>query len=210
VGSNAPALEPGGEPPRPWHGIHRALADPLRIRMHEMLWLGPRSAKELAGAVGLAPDRVYYHLRQLERAGLVEVSGYRPLPGGKVERLYRCAEAEPPPDASSPQEVATFLRSVLEATKADVSAALMATEEGRRREVYLGRGAIRLSEAALADLMGQLKTLEERWGDPGTAGDDGVWVRTLVALVDLEDRPTAPALRALPSDGTGEDHADEP
>jgi len=178
--------------------------------MHEMLWLGPRSAKELAGAVGLAPDRVYYHLRQLERAGLVEVGGYRPLPGGKVERLYRCAEAEPPPDASSPQEVATFLRSVLEATKADVSAALMATEEGRRREVYLGRGAIRLSEAALADLMGQLKTLEERWGDPGTAGDDGVWVRTLVALVDLEDRPTAPALRALPSDGTGEDHADEP
>jgi DNA-binding transcriptional ArsR family regulator len=208
VGSSEPALAMRDQPPRPWHGIHRALADPLRIRMHELLWLGPRSAKELAGAVGLAPDRVYYHLRQLERAGLVEVGGYRPLPGGKVERLYRCAEAEPPPDASSPREVAMFLRSVLDAAKADVSAALMAKEEGRRREVYLGRGAIRLSEAALVDLREQFAALEERWGDAGTAGDDGIWVRTLVALVDLEDRPAAPALRALPDDA-GEDHAGE-
>jgi DNA-binding transcriptional ArsR family regulator len=188
--------------------VHRALADPLRIRLHELLWPGPRSAKELAAAVGLPPDRVYYHLRQLERAGLAEVGGYRPLPGGKVERLYQCAEAEPPSDASSPQEVSAFLHSVLDATKGDVSAAFLAKEEGRRREVYLGRGAIRVTEAAHAELLGQLQALEERWGDPGAAGDEpGVWVRTLVALVDLEDRPPAPVLRALPGDGTGEDRS---
>ena len=86
---------PGGQPSE-WRSVHRALADPLRIRLLEAMWFGPRSAKELAEAVGLPPDRLYYHLRQLEQAAVIEVSGYRPLPGGKVERLYQRAEAEPP------------------------------------------------------------------------------------------------------------------
>jgi DNA-binding transcriptional ArsR family regulator len=185
------AVAPDHSPATPWREVHRALADPLRIRLHEVLWLGPHSAKELAGLVGLAPDRLYYHLRQLERAGLIEVGGYRPLPGGKVERVYRRVEVEPPGDASSPEEVATFLGAVLEATKADVRAAFRAKQEGRRREVYLGRGVIRLTEPALAELTAQLKAIEERWGDPGDDAGPAVWVRTVVALVDLEDRPAA-------------------
>jgi DNA-binding transcriptional ArsR family regulator len=186
--SAAPGSVPGHAPVKPWREVHRALADPLRIRLHEVLWLGPHSARELAGVVGLAPDRLYYHLRQLERAGLIEVGGYRPLPGGKVERVYQRVEVEPPGDASSPEEVAAFLGSVLEATKADIGAAFRAKQDGRRREVYVGRGAIRLTEPALAELTAQLKAIEDRWGSPGD-GEQAVWVRTMVALVDLEDRP---------------------
>lgn len=102
--------------PKAWHGVHKALADPLRIRLLEWLMERPRSARELAGCAGLPADRLYYHLGQLEHAGLIEVAEYRRLARGKAERVDAPAEAEPSGDDASPQETAAFLSSVLEAT----------------------------------------------------------------------------------------------
>jgi DNA-binding transcriptional ArsR family regulator len=184
------AVMPGGRPSG-WRSVHRALADPLRIRLLEALWFGPRSVKELAEAVGLPPDRLYYHLRQLEQAAIIEVSGYRPLPGGKVERLYQRAEVEPPAEDSSPEEIATFQGAMLDATKADLTAAQMARADGQRREVALTRGALRLTGQGLAELHRMLNDVREHFSTPEFAGPEaeGTWVRLLVALVDLEERP---------------------
>jgi DNA-binding transcriptional ArsR family regulator len=166
--------------------VHRALSDPLRIRLFEALWHGPRSAKELSAEVGLPPDRLYYHLRQLQQAGIIEVGEYRPLPSGKVERVYRRAEAEPPGDASSPEEVATFLGSVLDVTKADITAAFMAKAAGERREVVVAQGPLWLTDENLAEFQRQLQELQARMGNPELGGTPA---RALVALVDLEERP---------------------
>src|SRR5580692_1762188 len=181
---------PGGRPSG-YRNVHRALADPLRIRLLEALWFRPRSVKELAEAVQLPPDRLYYHLRQLEQAAVIEVSGYRPLPGGKVERLYQRAEAEPPAEESSPEEIATFLDAVLDATKVDITAAHMAKADGQRREVAVTRAALRLTDEGLAELHRMLNDMRERFSSPEFAGPEaeGTWVRVLVALVDLEERP---------------------
>jgi DNA-binding transcriptional ArsR family regulator len=179
------AAMPGGKPSG-WHSHHRALADPLRIRLLEAMWFGPRSAKELAEAVGLPADRLYYHLRQLEQAAVIEVTGYRTLPGGKVERLYQRAEAEPPGEESSPEEIATFLDAVLDATKVDITAAHMAKADGQRREVAVTRAALRLTDEGLAELLRNVDDLQERFADPEA---EGTWVRALIALVDLEERP---------------------
>jgi DNA-binding transcriptional ArsR family regulator len=180
-----------GSRPSGFRSVHRALADPLRIRLLEALWFSPRSVKELAEAVGLPPDRLYYHLRQLEQAAIIEVSGYRPLPGGKVERLYQRAEAEPPAEESSPEEIATFAGAVLDATKVDITAAHMAKADGQRREVALTRAALRLTDEGLAELHRMLNDVRERFSAPEFAGPEaaGTWVRVLVALVDLEERP---------------------
>lgn len=176
---------PGGRPSG-WRNVHRALADPLRINLLQAMWLSPRSVKELAEAVGLPPDRLYYHLRQLEQAAVIEVSGYRPLPGGKVERLYQRAEVEPPAEESSPEEIATFLGAVLDATKADITAARMAKADGQRREVSVAFGALRLTDEGLAELRRAVNDLQERFADPEA---EGTWVRALVVLADLEERP---------------------
>lgn len=180
----------------PWHGVHKALADPLRIRLVEAVWETPRSARELAACLGLPADRLYYHLRQLEQAGLIEVNGYRRLARGKVERVYAPAAVEPPGDAAGPEEMVAFLGSVLEATRADIAAAYQAKQEGRRREVEVHRGAVRLTEQGLAELRGQVAQLAATFTDPanGTSGADGagaggVWTRVVFAAVDLEDRP---------------------
>jgi DNA-binding transcriptional ArsR family regulator len=172
-----------------WHGVHKALADPLRIRLVEWLMERPRSARELAVCAGLPADRLYYHLGQLEQAGLIEVAQYRRLARGKSERVYAPAEAEPPGDDASPQETAAFLGSVMEATAMDITAAFQATQAGRRREVDVTRAALRLTDEALAELRGHLTQVAARFAEPDA---EGTWTRLVLVLADLQDR-TSPA-----------------
>jgi len=181
-------LSEAGGPRKPWHEVHKALADPLRIRLLEWLAEEPQSARQLAGCAGMSADRLYYHLGQLEQAGLVEVASYRRLARGKAERVYARAETEPPGDDASPEETAAFLGSVLEATAMDITAAYQARQSGHRREVVLRRGALRLTDQALAELRDHIEQLAARFGDPGA---DGTWTRAVLALVDVQDRPDA-------------------
>ncbi|MFE4823239.1 ArsR/SmtB family transcription factor [Streptomyces sp. NPDC056704] len=185
-----------GASPRRWHGVHKALADPLRIRLLEALWEMPQSARELADHVDLPPDRLYYHLNHLERAGLIEIAEYRPLARGKVERVYTPAVTEPPSDAANPEEMAEFLGSMLDATRADINAAYRSKQAGGRREVDLHRGALRLTDEALTELRGHIERLATQFGDRDAPG---VWTRVVIAVVDLQDRPsldaTPPRLR---------------
>jgi len=186
--SAEPGLSQTGAPRKSWHGIHKALADPLRIRLLGWLFEAPRSARQLADCAGLPADRLYYHLGQLEQAGLIEVAEYRPLARGKVERVYAPAETEPPGDDADPEETAAFLGSVLEATAMDIAAAYQAKRAGRRREVDLHRGAVRLTDQALAELRGHIEQLAARFADPGAGG---TLTGVVLALVDLQDRPDA-------------------
>lgn len=183
---SAPGLPRTGAARKPWHGVHKALADPLRIRLLEWLIQAPRSARQLADCAGLPADRLYYHLSQLEQAGLIEVAQYRRLARGKVERIYAPADTEPPGDDASPEETAAFLRSVLDATSMDITAAFQAKQAGHRREVDVHRGALRLTDQALAELRGHVEQLAARFADPPA---DGTWTRVVLALVDLQDRP---------------------
>jgi len=166
--------------------VHRALADPLRIRLLECLWGRSQSAKELAEWAGLPPDRLYYHLAQLEEARLIEIAEYRRLPGGKVERVYRPASVEPPGDEATPLEMADFLGAMLEATRADITAASVAKEAGQRREITLTRTTVRLSEAERVILRERLLELV-RLAQEKPNGE-GIWTRVVVTLVDLQDR----------------------
>src|SRR5712692_1036775 len=113
--------------------VHRALADPMRIRLLECRWGRPQSAKELAEWAGMTPDRLYYHLAQLEQARLIEIAEYRRLPGGKVERVYRPTSVEPPGDEATPLEFADFLGVLRVTKKDDITAASVAKEAGQRR-----------------------------------------------------------------------------
>jgi DNA-binding transcriptional ArsR family regulator len=170
-----------------WHGVHKALADPLRLRLLDWLMERPRSARELADCADLPADRLYYHLGQLEQAGLIEVTEYRRLPSGKAERVYGPAETEPPGDDASPQETAAFLGSMLEATVMDITAAFQAKQAGRRREVDLTRAALRLTDEGLAELRGHLTQIASRFAEPDA---DGTWTRLVLVLADLQDRPS--------------------
>jgi DNA-binding transcriptional ArsR family regulator len=65
----------------------RAVAHPARLRAIEQLaTVGPATATELGDVVGLTPSAMSYHLRQLERAGLIETAPGR---GDGRERVWQ-------------------------------------------------------------------------------------------------------------------------
>lgn len=168
--------------------VHRALADPLRIRLFELLALRPQSAKELASHVGMSPDRLYHHLAQLEDGKIIEVVDFRRLPGGKVERIYAPARVEPDSDDPSPAEVARFLNVVLETTRADVNAAALANEAGEDRRLALGRTGVKLNEEHLEQLRSNIEELLRAALEH--PDDDGVWTTFLWTAIDRQDRRT--------------------
>lgn len=169
--------------------MHRALADPLRIRLYELLVLRPQSAKELAERVGMRADRLYHHLAQLEEGKLIEVAEYRRLPAGKVERVYATAPAEPPGEDATPADLALLLNAALETTRADVNAATLAQEAGEDRRVGLGRTGVHLNAQHLDELKARIEGLLLAAQDH--PDDDGVWTTVLWTAIDREDRRAA-------------------
>ena len=73
----------------------RALADPSRLRILDLLAAGELYAQEIVGRLGIAQSAVSRHLAQLERAGLVAVRANRGLKYYAIngDRLAAVAEA---------------------------------------------------------------------------------------------------------------------
>jgi predicted transcriptional regulator len=66
-----------------------ALSSSARLELSDLLSeIGAASVAELAAILGRAPDGLYYHLRILEKAGLVTSEQRRPR-GRKTEIVYR-------------------------------------------------------------------------------------------------------------------------
>jgi DNA-binding transcriptional ArsR family regulator len=171
--------------------VHRALADPLRIRLYELLAARPQSARELAERVGMRPDRLYHHLAQLEEGKLIEIAEYRPLAGGKVERVYAPTAVEPLRDDASPADVALLLNAALETTRADVNAAAAAKEAGQDRFIALSRTGVRLNARHLDELRAAIEDLLLRAREH--PDEDGVWTTVVWTAIDREDRRAAPS-----------------
>ena len=69
-----------------------AALDPVRARLLAELAVAPASAAGVAAKVGLARQKVNYHLKMLEAHGLVELADVR-MRGGITERVLRATAA---------------------------------------------------------------------------------------------------------------------
>lgn len=65
----------------------RVIADPVRARMIGLFSNGPTTVHKLAEQLGVPLTRLYYHIHQLEKHGLIQVVDQRPR-GGTVEKIY--------------------------------------------------------------------------------------------------------------------------
>jgi len=66
----------------------RALADELRLRIIELLVQEPKTATQIGDALDVAPAKAHYHVRELERVGLLKLVFTREK-GGILEKYYR-------------------------------------------------------------------------------------------------------------------------
>jgi DNA-binding transcriptional ArsR family regulator len=66
----------------------RAIADVLRLRIIDVLLKRSMTVTQLGEALGLAPAKVHYHVRELERVGLLRLVETREK-GGILEKYYQ-------------------------------------------------------------------------------------------------------------------------
>ncbi|MBK8905591.1 MAG: helix-turn-helix transcriptional regulator [Anaerolineaceae bacterium] len=67
---------------------HKALVNPLRIRLLELLVDEAQTVKQLAAAVDVEPVKLYYHVNLLEKNGLIRVVDTQVV-SGIIEKWYR-------------------------------------------------------------------------------------------------------------------------
>jgi DNA-binding transcriptional ArsR family regulator len=170
--------------------------DPVRARLLAEL-AEPASATMLAARVGLPRQKVNYHLRALERHGLVELVEERRR-GNCTERVLRATAAsyvispaalapvQPDPERAPDRVSAAWLLAVASRLVRDVGDLLAgAARAGQRVASFAVDGEVRFASAAdraaFADeLAGAVAALVARYHDPAAPG--GRDHRLVVAL----------------------------
>src|SRR6266699_2543948 len=68
----------------------KVAADPVRLRIMEVLIDNPLTVKQVARKLESAPTKLYYHVNLLEEHGLITVTGSR-IVSGIIEKQYRAS-----------------------------------------------------------------------------------------------------------------------
>ncbi len=145
----------------------RVLNSPIRMAAFAALReLGPSTAPELAARAGIRSEAMHYHLRELERIGLVRQKGQRAT-GRRPQVLFEAVadRLRLPAEASTPsfqREKARGCRLLLRRTERDVSAGITSMRAGERPLVRtrVTRDVVRLSAKDLAQLHARLDAID--------------------------------------------------
>jgi DNA-binding transcriptional ArsR family regulator len=132
--------------------------DPIRVRLLAAL-AEPGSATTLAGRVGLPRQKVNYHLRALEKHGLVELVEER-RKGNVTERVLRAtassyvispaamAAVAPDPDRSADRLSARWLLALAARLVKDVGSLITGADKAKKRvATFAVEGEIRFASA---------------------------------------------------------------
>jgi DNA-binding transcriptional ArsR family regulator len=159
--------------------------------------MGTVSVAELAAALGRPADALYFHLRALTRAGLVQNAGYRSQSGRK-EAIYRTIARElrllyQPEDAANRTAISSIVASMLRLGMRDFSRSFQpgnVVVSGSRRELWALRKVGRLSPGQLAAVNRGINRLVDEVKVP--AGGDGRLYAVTVLLTPLDHRNKEP------------------
>jgi DNA-binding transcriptional ArsR family regulator len=146
----------------------RALSDPLRLRLLNLLGTQTLSAAEAARAIGITQALASYHLRKLLDAGLVVVQHTRSNRGA-TEKVYELASAQERPLVFASDDLALFLEAVAteirrRAASADTDAPSLVSDT----ELWATEEAIDQARTALAGAARALVDGKRPAGTPGT------------------------------------------
>jgi len=183
--------------------------DPIRARLLAEL-AEPQSAATLAAKVGLPRQKVNYHLKALEKHGLVELVEER-RKGNMTERVMRAAAAsfvispvalsavQPDPDRAPDQLSARWLLALAARTVRDVGTLVAGAARAGKRVATFGIDAkVRFASAAdraafAEELTAAVTELISRYHDESAPG--GRDHRVVVAIhpnVPNQETPDAP------------------
>ena len=120
----------------------RAVSDPLRVQIVELLQDQDLTVKQVAEKLGLAPSKLYYHFTTLEKLGLIEVAETR-MVANMVEKVFTASANALDIDPAifrfsregDNEPFTTAIASMIDATREDILRSLQA------RQFQLEQGA---------------------------------------------------------------------
>ncbi|NJN80699.1 MAG: helix-turn-helix transcriptional regulator [Anaerolineales bacterium] len=148
----------------------RAIADPLRVQILELMEGQTLTVKQVAEKLGLAPSKLYYHFGALEKLGLIEVSETR-MVANMLEKTYKSIAETLDIDPSlfkfskegDNESINILLASTIDATREDLLRSLQARqfqlEQGadeQPRRMIVNRVISHVSEKRIAEFQDRL------------------------------------------------------
>ncbi|MGC4192916.1 MAG: winged helix-turn-helix domain-containing protein [Thermomicrobiales bacterium] len=173
-------------PPEPAESIQtistveqiQALAHPVRQEVLRVLSSGPKTNKQLASRLDIAPGRMHFHVQELVKAGLVELVEEVPR-GGVIEKYYQPTamtfrmdfSLDPSDDAPS-----SMIDALLDSARSAFIRAATAAG-GMPRDTELIQQEAMLSREQALEIRQVLHSLLEKMSSESqaTSGDDRHW-----------------------------------
>lgn len=176
----------------------RAMADMLRMRILDLLRERPMTVTQLGEVMGMAPAKVHYHVRELEKVGLLRLVETREK-GGILEKYYQPIAREFSANtillSAPPDEAVTVTGEWLNQVRDGFLRALRKALERKEQKPRLGTGFARLYVTAeeQEQLCKQIAELVKPYEDRrGIEGEEEV-LASLVIYAPVE--PTASTAR---------------
>lgn len=191
------------------------LADGLRLRIFDRLTREAMTATQLGEAMEIAPSKIHYHVRELERVGLVTLVATREK-GGILEKYYRAvARSVSVPShllrAVPPDESLAVAGELLDIIRAEfmqaLSRALQALQEPEqaREKAGLSHELLWMTDDEFSQALSQIQAIFETYKNP--RGLDGERERCFALMGYLAGPPVEEQAAAPPAQTS---HAAEP
>jgi DNA-binding transcriptional ArsR family regulator len=177
----------------------RAVADTLRIQIIDLLINRPMTVTQLGEALNMAPAKIHYHVRELEKVGLLQLVEKREK-GGVLEKYYQSIARDfsvskdlfltAPPDDSL-----AALGAYIDQVKDDFLRAFRVSFLERKDEhplITLGGSRLFITREEFRQLMDQIMALFKQYESArGIEGEQEIWSSILAyAQADGQPRPT--------------------
>ncbi|HMZ08249.1 MAG TPA: winged helix-turn-helix domain-containing protein [Anaerolineales bacterium] len=173
----------------------RAISDPLRVQILELLERQVLTVKQVGEKLGLASSKLYYHFGALEKLGLIEVAETR-MVANMLEKTYRSAAELIDVDPSlfkfskdgDNEPINIILSTTIDATREDLLRSLQARQfqlnegsEEQPRRMIINRVVNRIPEKRLAEFQDRLAKLVQEFDEvePSSKSDDQPYALTV-------------------------------
>lgn len=177
----------------------RAVADVLRLRIIDILREQPMTVTQLGEKLGMAPAKVHYHVRELERVGLLKLVETREK-GGILEKYYqpiaRVIGVERTLLSAPPDESIATLGALLSQVRENFLSAFQQVMERREENPMLSLGFTRLylTPDELKSVLKHIEELAKPFEQPrGVEGEREVVASLLVYPEAQTERPSLAA-----------------
>ncbi|MGZ3637296.1 MAG: helix-turn-helix domain-containing protein [Ktedonobacterales bacterium] len=185
------------------------VADPLRVRILDLLRGEPQTVKQLNEILRIGVSKLYYHMRLLEQHHLIHVYETRVV-NGILEKHYQATAyklsvdhalfSSSPATSSSTTGLDVFLSAVLDETRKDIQHSVreglieLTNVAPLERQLYLGRCWARLSPTQAQQFRARLDALADEFLSlaPDPESQDLQWYEWLIGLYPTHSEPGAP------------------